>query len=144
MPPRSANLFVCLLFFFMRDRGWRDGSAIKSTDCSYSHLWLDSQHLHGSGSQPFLTPVPGALTSSSGLHRCCIQVVHRQASGKTPIHIKFFKKAKKKRGSVIRGQEKERDGVSIRKHAQQNARTCCPRVLSVTWVWCWVQHAGPG
>jgi hypothetical protein len=36
-----------------RFRGWRDGSAVKSTDCSSRGPEFKSQQLHG-GSQPFV------------------------------------------------------------------------------------------
>jgi hypothetical protein len=35
----------------MEERGWRDGSAVKSTDCSSRGLEFKSQQPHG-GSQP--------------------------------------------------------------------------------------------
>jgi hypothetical protein len=46
-----------------KNRGWRDGSAVKSTGCSRRRPGFDSQHPH-SGSQPSATPVPRVLTSS--------------------------------------------------------------------------------
>ena len=41
--------------------GWRDGSEVKSTDCSSRRPRFNSQHPHGS-SQLSVTPVPGNLT----------------------------------------------------------------------------------
>ena len=46
--------------------GWRDGSALKSTDCSSRGPEFNSQHPHGS-SHLSVTPLPGDLTSS---HQC--------------------------------------------------------------------------
>jgi hypothetical protein len=42
-----------IFFFFKRDlvSGWRDGSEVKSTDCSSRGYEFNSQQLHG-GSQP--------------------------------------------------------------------------------------------
>jgi hypothetical protein len=44
---------------------WRDGSEVKSTDCSFKGPGFASQHPHG-GSQLSVTPVPWALMTSSG------------------------------------------------------------------------------
>ncbi|CAO2583729.1 17-beta-hydroxysteroid dehydrogenase 13 [Lemmus lemmus] len=44
-------------------RGWRDGSAVGSSDCSSRGPGFDSQHPHGS-SQLSVTPVPRDPTPS--------------------------------------------------------------------------------
>jgi hypothetical protein len=44
--------------------GWRDGSVIKSIDCSSRSLEFKSQQPHGS-SKLSETPVPGNLTPSN-------------------------------------------------------------------------------
>jgi hypothetical protein len=44
-------------------RGWRDGSVVRSTDCSSRGPTCNSQHSHGS-SHLFVTAVAGDLTSS--------------------------------------------------------------------------------
>jgi hypothetical protein len=54
------GILLLLLFIYFRfltgvlrseDRGWRDGSAVKSTDCSFEGPEFKSQQPHG-GSQP--------------------------------------------------------------------------------------------
>lgn len=40
------------------ERGWRDGSAIRSTTCSFGGSGVSSNHPHGV-LQPWKTPVPG-------------------------------------------------------------------------------------
>jgi hypothetical protein len=48
------HIFFCLFFCFFQDRvslGWRDGSAVKSTDCSSKGPEFNSHQPH-SGSQP--------------------------------------------------------------------------------------------
>lgn len=49
-------------------QGWKDGSVVKTTGCSYRGLRFGSQHPHNIV-QPFIILVPGALTPSSGLLR---------------------------------------------------------------------------
>jgi hypothetical protein len=48
-------------------QGWRDGSAVKSTDCSSRGPEFKSQQPHG-GSQPSVTSVPEGLMPSSSCH----------------------------------------------------------------------------
>ena len=68
-------------------RGWRDGSAVKSTSCSSRRPGFNSQHLHGS-SHLSIKSVPGGLTPS---HRH----THRQNTNVHKIKINiFFKKDK--------------------------------------------------
>lgn len=57
-------------------RGWRDGSALKSTYCSCKYLGLVPS------SQPSLTPVPGRLKLTFGFHshQAHVYVVHESKS----------------------------------------------------------------
>ncbi|CAO2590642.1 hypothetical protein LEMLEM_LOCUS5939, partial [Lemmus lemmus] len=48
--------------------GWRDGSVVKSTDCSSRGPGFNSQHPHGS-SQLSEDPVPGDLTLHTNAHK---------------------------------------------------------------------------
>jgi hypothetical protein len=62
---RSVKQFTLKL---LKQR-WRDGSAVKSTDCSSRGPRFNSKHPHG-GSQLSVTPVPGTLTP---LTQICMQ-----------------------------------------------------------------------
>jgi hypothetical protein len=59
-------------------RGWRDGSAVKSTDCSYRGPEFNSQQLHD-GSQPSVMGIPLLV---------CLKTA--------TVHSHIFKKKKKK------------------------------------------------
>jgi hypothetical protein len=50
------------------EKGWRDGSVVKSTGCFSRRPGFSSQLPH-SCSQPSITPISGDLMASSGLHR---------------------------------------------------------------------------
>lgn len=67
-----------------RNRGWKDGSAGKSTCCSGRGLGINSKHTHG-GSHPSVTPIPGDPVSSSGP---CRHQAHSGTQSKTRIQIK--------------------------------------------------------
>jgi hypothetical protein len=58
--------------------GLRDGSGVKSTGCPSRSPVLYSCHAHG-GSPPPVTPIPGALTTSSGLvgHQAHMQYTYK-------------------------------------------------------------------
>ena len=76
-------------------RGWRGGSAVKSTGCSSRGAGFNSQHPHG-GSEPSVTPVPGDLDPPTP---------HMHA-GKTPVNkikITYLLKTyvKKKKSKVV-------------------------------------------
>jgi len=63
------------------ERGWRDGSVVKSPGSSSRGPGLDPQNLHGS-SQPSMIPVPGdpMLSSECGRHwHACGAHVYMQA-----------------------------------------------------------------
>jgi hypothetical protein len=67
--------------------GPRDGSAVKNIYCSCRGP--GSQHPHG-GSQPFVSPVPGNLTSSSDLFGHCTyeHIYTHLYVGKRSMYIK--------------------------------------------------------
>ena len=70
---------------------WRDGSAVKSTVCSFRGPGSDSQHWHGN-IQPYITPIVGELHHppiSVGTRHTCSFHIYMQAL--THIHILFSK-----------------------------------------------------
>lgn len=82
----------------MKDKGWRNGSMVKSTYCSCRKPGFDFQHL-SSSSQPPVTQVPETLLPSSGLHRCN-HMVHIHSFIQANTHTqknKYIKKRKKRK-----------------------------------------------
>lgn len=62
-------------------KGWRDGSAVKSTVCSSRGPMFDSQHPRDRAQTP-LTPFPRKPMPSSGLHSHDIHVTHHTGADK--------------------------------------------------------------
>lgn len=65
------------------EMGWTDGSGLRALAELAKDLF-DSQPPHGD-SQPFLSPVPGDLTPSSGFHG---HQAHMHYTDKTLIYLK--------------------------------------------------------
>ena len=68
----SDMILKIAYFFYNRVR---DGSVVKSINCSLRGSWLDSQIPHD-GSQPFVIPVLTNTKPSSGLWGYYIHMVH--------------------------------------------------------------------